>query len=748
MSHPRILARLCLVIILLTCCITLILSGGRPHHTSFSSLEKSVPDGSSVRISARIAEKIRSRDGTILVLDIRTLLYRSRAYPADKFYLFEEGDTGLIIGDQIEAGGTLRYYEHARNPGNFDRHFYYGVRGVQGRLTLGYIRCKAKTRLPLREMVYRTASRAHDILSERLGEKDGSVLSSMLLGKKGLIDQDVRRLYQKNGIAHLLAISGLHLSLLGWGLYSCLKRAGVSGWPRSLMTFAALALYMMVTGFSVSVFRATVMLIIRIAAERCGRVYHGMTALAVTVVIILMRSPWYLWDASFQLSVCAVCSLYLFAGHSEQGGWRSRIREGLRVSACVFVFTMPVTLWHYFEISPFAILLNLIVIPLMPAAVVSGAAGLLLSCLPVIGGAVSIPVFLLSKIVLRIYEFVCHCSQLLPLSRLCTGRPPVLLIIIFYALIIMIWLVKNAYPTLVRDKVLFIRSIQAGLCVCFAAMLAYYPLGRLFTRDTEITMLDIGQGDCLFVDDGRGHRYLIDAGSSTVDRVAEQRIEPFLLSRGINRIDAVFVSHGDADHMNAVEEILDDPRPSLHIGILITTEKAYLDESLTRLRRKAAGVNVKSEVISCGQQIRSGDNLLQCLGPPPADTAGEKPEPGNAASMVLLLRRGDFSMLFTGDAEGAGEKALTEALSGRDHVTVLKVAHHGSRNSSGESFLQTAGAKVAWISAGRNNLYGHPHAETIERLEQTGCRIDRTDESGAVTLRTNGDKLSIRPAIR
>ena len=279
-------------------------------------------------------------------------------------------------------------------------------------------------------------------------------------------------------------------------------------------------------------------------------------------------------------------------------------------------------------------------------------------------------------------------------------------------------------------------------------MHAYYPAGRLLSGDTEITMLDIGQGDCLFVDDGHGRYYLIDAGSSSVERVGEQRIEPFLLSRGIKRLDAVFVSHGDADHMNAVEEMMCRAGPSLSIDRLVTTDAPYRDEALDDLRRKAASAGVRPEVICAGQSIANGDSLLTCLGPSADDCGGERPEPGNEASMVLRLSRGDFSMLFTGDAEGTGEEALTRIMEEEGNITILKVAHHGSKYSSSDAFLQTAGPRAAWISAGQNNLYGHPHGQTIERLNKMNCRILRTDKNGCISLLTDGKKIRVSTAFR
>lgn len=746
MAYPRVLARLCLCVILITGAITLILSGGHPYRAELESLSARVPDGGAVKLTARVTDKIQSRDGITLVLQVKELTHRGLRCRARKLYVFEQGESALTIGDRVLAGGEIRYFEAARNPGNFDRRFYYGVRGVDARFKPAYLKVLREARFPLREHLFMACSRAHERITETMGE-EGTVLSAMLLGKKSLIDQDTRRLYQKNGIAHLLAISGLHLSLLGFGLYQLLRRSGMPYLPRLLLMALTLALYMSVTGFSVSIYRAAVMLMIRVICDGTGRAYDGFLSLLIAVVLILMRSPWYLWDASLQLSVSAVCALLMIRKPYEWNGppgWRETLAESLRASALIFAVALPVTLWHFFEVSPYGILLNLIVIPLMPVAMIAGGAGMITAMIPVAGGWICRPFQLAAKLVLMINAGLCRLAGTLPFHRICAGRPPAVLILIYYAALIAAFIVRR------RGKRLFAAAQRVWpLCLLGAALLGilvYYPVRHLIRRDTEIVMLDIGQGDCLYVDDGAGTRYLIDGGSSSVERVYAQRIEPFLLGQGITRLDAVFASHGDADHISAFSEIFAERRPSVRVGALVTGEKAYRDEMLDDLIRAAREAGVRTVTMGEDDRIRTRTLTLRCLGPP-VYREGESglPEPGNEASLVLLLTRGSFRMLFTGDAEGDGERALTRRMGEEQPLTVLKVAHHGSKNSSDTTFLEQADPRIALISAGRNNLYGHPHEETLERIRAAGSRIYRTDEQGAVTIRTDGRECIVKP---
>jgi len=209
-----------------------------------------------------------------------------------------------------------------------------------------------------------------------------------------------------------------------------------------------------------------------------------------------------------------------------------------------------------------------------------------------------------------------------------------------------------------------------------------------------------------------GKNCLIDGGSSDVSSVGAYRIEPYLLYCGIRNIDYAFVSHGDEDHISGIRELLQDQKLGIGIRTLVLPAEKYWDEKL------------KEQKMS-----------LRCIGPEMVLS-----ESGNAASMVLQAEYGNFSMLLTGDVEGAGEKQLVK--SGRlGKCRILKAAHHGSKNSGTEEFLDAVEPQIVLISAGRGNRYGHPHEETLERLKSRNCQVYSTQQCGAVTIQSDGKKL-------
>ena len=278
------------------------------------------------------------------------------------------------------------------------------------------------------------------------------------------------------------------------------------------------------------------------------------------------------------------------------------------------------------------------------------------------------------------------------------------------------------------------------------------------TGEMQVTFLDVGQGDGIFMKGPEGNTYLVDGGSSDVKKVGQYRLEPFLKSQGVGRLDYVLISHGDSDHVNGVEELMERQNIGVKIKTLVLPMQEVWDEALAGIAEKAKEYGIRVVVIEPGQSIKEGDMTITCIQPGNPGTeaenresegrdADEEYEPGNASSMVLAVKFGEFDMLLTGDVEGEGEGQLTEQLEEQYRGCtweVLKVAHHGSKNSSSEEFLRQVKPAYAFISAGQENRYGHPHQETIERLADVGSKVYSTQEKGALIVEVeDGETMKV-----
>lgn len=643
------------------------------------------------------------------------------------------------MGSIVRVRGKLKCFEPPSNPGQFDSKSYYHTLKISFQLNQTEIQAKSNTYHHMAEGLYETRRFFSRILERFLSGQDASVMKAMLLGEKRAMDGEIKSLYQRNGIAHVLAISGLHVSLLGMTLLRLLKRAGAPPPLAAGIPAAVMVLYGFLTGFSVSALRATLMFVIHMGALLFKRTYDMVTAAYLAAVILLIGQPFYLFDSGFLFSfVCVFAIAFLvpaLTGREEE----SRIKKTICQSGAITLAGLPLQLCCFYQTPVYAAVLNLLVIPLM---------SLLLPCgilLLVFGGMAAKGVewgmeeaaFLCGfpiRIILGLYEKACLFSERLPFGLVTAGRPGTVALIGYAAVLLGVICLQKRVS-------LKGRWIAVLLGASF-----------LFLRDggkLEITFLDVGQGDCIHIQSADGRHYLVDGGSSSVQGVGAYRILPYLKYRGADRLEAVFVTHPDADHCNGILELIEEGEKE---GV--TVRKLYLpgvgkeavNDGYERLLDAAGEAQIPVGFVSRGNVFEEGELRLFCLHP---QKGYENPEP-NQYSTVLFLKYGGFSALLTGDVEKEGERELLRSLekAGIEKITVLKAAHHGSAGSTPEQLLTLLSPAYTVISCGRDNRYGHPHKELLERLEKQGTQIRITERSGAVTFRTDGSRMRVEEFLK
>ena len=430
------------------------------------------------------------------------------------------------------------------------------------------------------------------------------------------------------------------------------------------------------------------------------------------------------------------------------------ILNGLSTSLAVNVFLLGPLLWFYFEVPPYSVFLNLIVIPVMPVAMGAGVAG---SALSLMSDAAGGAVLQICGGVLRSYEQVCTWAGMLPCNRFVAGKPDAPWIVVYYLVLAGLWILfkyiagkreqeeeKRKSGNKISNKSRKPCRLPGCAILFFAAGMALVCRGGFRLPDeAQITVLDVGQGDGIHIRHD-SLNCLIDGGSSDVSSVGAYRLEPYFLSQGVDALDYVFVTHGDDDHISGVREMLENQTFGVKIRNLVMPLLEYQDEKLIGLAQAAAKNGTRVTVMDPGDKITTGaaeeekGMVLTCIGP----ESGLEVEPGNETSLVLDLSFGEFDMLFTGDVEGSGEESLISSGLLRDY-DILKAAHHGSKNSGTEEFLQITAPEYAVISAGKDNRYGHPHAETLQRLNDAGGTVYSTQDNGAVMIRSDGVTMTI-----
>lgn len=652
----------------------------------------------------------------------KNLIYQEEEIP---FYdnlicILQEGVEEPTAGSLITVRGVLKEYETAGNPGQFDEKSYYAQMGVSGCITRARIVENRGGKDFLRETLWQFKNFLGSGLEQIFSEQDAALLKGMLLGDRSGMDAETKTLYKEAGIMHIFAVSGLHITFLGMGFYYLLRKAYMPAIPAALFGAAVMVLYGIMIGLPVSAVRAVGMFVCRLAAECIGRTYDMLTALAVCAVAMLAVHPLYLHHAGFLLSFSAVCAVAVLKPAIQPDKKLPPLLDSFFMSLVIAVFTLPVQLYFYYEVPVYAVLLNLAVIPLAGAALVLGAAALAVSFL--LPWAAVLPAFMV-HLIFASYREGSRFFGCMPGSVWTAGKPAVWQLAGFYLLVGMLLFGKK-----------LIGKYKIGL-LC-GAVLLFAVNDRTGLR---VTILDVGQGDCICMELPDGSVWLYDGGSTSASGTGAYRIEPFLKSRGITCLNGIFVSHPDADHVNGVEELLE--RDSITVGILALPCTERHKEGFLGLLSLAEEKNIPVLWLEAGMEWENGGVHMSCLHPAGSFTG----EDTNAASAVLYLSYGRFSMMLTGDVEGTGEEKLLQRIQeeGIGNLSVLKVAHHGSKYATKEDFLESISPKFAVISAGRNNTYGHPHDELLDRLAACGAEVMVTYERGAVMIETDGEIMRV-----
>lgn len=663
----------------------------------------------------------------------------------DTQIIFTTEEETILPGDQLLVYGEMVFWEKASNPGAFDSREYYFSDNIVCSLDKPKINNCIRGDVSIKRILFMLRRMLESSFYKVLDEKTAGTIAAVCLGEKGGMDSEWKETFQEGGIAHILAISGLHITLIGTGIYQILRKIGCSIFTAVPFAGMLILFYAIMTGFSISAERAVFMFFIWLGAQMFGRKYDMLTALSGAAIVLLIKDSRVLMDAAFLLSFSAVLVLaVLIPAVNDTCKLHNAIMQHAVSGILVWAGTLPVILFFFYQTAPWSFFLNLIVVPLMSLIMISGFGAAIAGCvyLP-LGIFLRAPVYYL----LYFFEWLCQVEKKLMRAVWIAGKPQEWKICLFYVMLggcvlISRVLVKgNTHGK--KGQCYKVRTLWLTvLGICIGLMCPGTP------DELRITCLDVGQGDGAVLQMPTGEVFLVDGGSTSERNVWKYQIEKALKYYGISEIEGVFLSHDDQDHVSGIEEYLDEYQKtyggrnqegiSLKRLYLPTTDSK---EAFLHLKEKAVQAGIDIVFVSKGSRIESekGNWSIQCLSPDTGMLSGDS----NEDSMVLMVTYGTFQMLFTGDLEGSAEKRL--ALNGTAlDADILKVGHHGSANGSSEELLQMVTPDISIISCGKDNRYGHPAEETVERLKKTGSRIFVTAEDGAVQVVSDGAGYSVK----
>lgn len=669
-------------------------------------------EGRAVQVSGRIIGVDKEERGIHLTVKTAEGLILVRYYGELENYR-------QITGKEADLHGTISLPPQRRNPGCFDYRRYLRSCGIQVQMTADTVAVSSSRPLSLTGALSHYAAklrcRFEEKLEEETDENTKSMLTAMILGDKSGLDEALYENFRRNGTAHILAVSGLHTGMV-YGLFVFLWR-GRKGIRFYTCTSVLLALYAALAGFSPSVVRAAVMISLHLLAGILHRRYDLLSAAAFAFVAMLLANPMQLFHTGFQLSFLAMASLGVILPFVEkfyQGIFLSTfaIQAGmLPYTACVFNYISP---GAFFANVPVVFLAGI----LIPAGIVTMAFSCWCDTLFQIGAA-----FLQQgcRLLVWINDFFYADGK----TSFDVASPPVPFLILYYG--ILFFFVSE------KGRILFIRKKWKRLV---AGVLSVVVAAGIFTRAADdgfsraqLVFVDVGQGDCLHVKTPEGKNYLLDGGGSIHYDTGKKTLKPYLLKNGIKKLDAAFVTHLHEDHYGGIRSLAQQGMVK-RIGV-------YEGNRLLEGRLKKE-TGAKFLYLYKGQRIILGKGVYLDILAPEKKTENEyrqmvqNQEDENVSSLVMKVTCEGVSVLITGDLDQEGESRLAGLYGEKGlHCDILKVAHHGSKYSSCEDFIDAVSPGVAVFQVGKNN-FGHPDKTVIEKYRQRFIMVYRNDISGAI----------------
>ena len=727
-------------------------------------------------------------ESPVSYIDKDVLIVRGLRILTDKSYVPATGNVRLAIptglnlryGDFIRFYSSLRVIHNFNNPGAFNYKRFMNLQGIH---VSGFINDRSEIILLRKHQPDNVKNRIESfrlylkkIINENSVSPQKSIIEAMTLGNQNEIPTEIRDNFSKTGTSHILSISGLHVGMVAASffmlIFLLLKTSEYLMLKFNIVKMAAVSasgmvlIYATIAGMGVTVMRATLMAFIFLTALLIGRRKDFYNAIAVAGLIILLISPEALFDISFQLSFISVLAIIYIVPRfgnllpekvsSLPSGLQSLIRYAymtIMVCLAATIGTMPFIVFYFDRVSLVTILANLIAVPLLGTLTLALAMFFILSAFlsPVVAGYF----VQLASWTTQLSITAINKLAALPGSSLTMAKPSLLEIALFYFFVFLISQLIDALKKKKQNQnvsAFHFAAIKYSLILValfFAADAIYFSVRDKLSSDLKVTVIDVGQGNSTLVRFPGGENMLIDGGGFSRGSfdVGKGVVAPFLYHQRINHIETAVLSHPHPDHLLGLIYIMNNFRVR-HVwetGLPVDRESYPQWEKTihsNKINMTVISQQTPSKTIN-GVDIKvlwPTDDYLQGLGKLSHDDE-------NDSSLILKITYGKVSFLFGGDVSAGIEKRLIESRADLKS-DVLIVPHHGSRHASSPEFIKAVDCRYAVVSAGRSNVFKHPHPSVLQRYRQAGAYIFRTDQDGAVTFKTDGHHLRMETFFR
>ncbi|MFU8859606.1 MAG: DNA internalization-related competence protein ComEC/Rec2 [Cyclonatronaceae bacterium] len=686
-----------------------------------------------VQVSGHLITASINSNGTlngVVLIDSAMVRSGSFAVNAQLRYRMFNADTTitqeLTPGTLITGTGRAGGFRERRNPHEFDFRQWNYRQNIFGEIVFDSVASTGvhiRGWAPLRHRSYR-------LIDSMFREQNRALAKAVILGYKAELDAGMRQSFSRAGLSHIMAVSGMHVGFVlmpVWLLFPWLRTSAAGKCAAMVLLISVLVLYAGITGFTASVTRASLMAILLATGSVFCKIRDSLNLVGLAAILLLLYDPRYLYDVGFQLSFTAVIIILVslpmlqrLIPRNIRYTWKGNVLTMFGLSILIQGGLFPVLTLYFREFSLIGPLLNVLAVPLaqilflasfisLPIAMVSQQAAL----------TAGIP----ADLMITLMSVLVDVTNQSVTGWISVQRPSVF---IFLTWILMFGLFSAALVPAYRWKLIIL------LLIVLCAERIHTFAGERGRNQLEVVFFDVGQGDAVLIKTPSGRHILYDAGVlNPFSDSGRHVILPYLLDKGVNRLDAVILSHPHSDHIGGILSLIGN----IYIGVIYQSPAEYQSALYNRYTEAAHQHSVTVIPLQQGDVPLLDPHLLAIVLAPAPDMHSRDP---NAHSVVLRLQYGHTVLLLTGDAEELSESNMQATFGSLLQSSVLKAGHHGSHTSSHDYFLDEVQPETVIVSCGMRNRYNHPHRDAVIRLASTGAELWYTALEGAVILRSDG----------
>lgn len=672
-------------------------------------------------------------DKSVYILNISKIIYKGKGYKLKNKILLKVFDyEGTSLNNKkVIINGKLKIPDNARNPKMFDYNLYLKTQGIHTVLNTnghnveiidtGDLLFLIKLRHEVKKNIYNGTLKI-------LPDDEGEIALSIAFGDKKIIDENLYEDFKTSGTAHALAVSGLHFGILFIFIDSILKSFKVKEKYKSLILILLIWTFAFIVGFSPSVIRASSMITLCSISNAFNRKYDLFTSLALISLVNVIINPFMIFNVSFQLSFFAVTSIGIFYKpiYERLVFLPDFLRKMISTTLSAQIGTSPIIAYHFNNFSLIALIIN---IPIVLLITLILPLSLIFFITLFVNTSIAKIIAFFDKILIKLLIMVNSISSYLPFSSFNVVSPSLLFLVAFYFGTVLIFY---------KDKLPYINKYKRRktLLLFLIIILTINGLEFISPNKIKLTFVDVGQGDCILIETPKGKNILIDGG-----KYKKEFLSKFLLKNHISYVDLICVSHIHSDHIGGIIDVVEN----INFGSIVIGTKMYSCEEYQELIKQCGVENVPIMEFTRGKTITLEEDITLTAVHPSLNPMRNTNDDINNNSLVIILKYKDFEVLLTGDIEKEAEMEIIKKTIKRD-VDILKVCHHGSNTSSCEKFIDYFNPDIAVIQVGKN-VFGHPHRNTLDILNEREIKIYRNDKNGAVIIESDGENIEVNTMI-